>query len=417
MTSELPASFRLDEGTRRLSLDPRDPAFVQDPYVAYRAVLAVTPLVWWEQLGLWCVFGYAEGDQLLRDRRFGRELLHVTSREAVGWPPPAPHTRDFDAVDAHSLLEREPPVHTRLRRLINRAFVPRAVEGMRSAVEAIAEALASDFPVGPFDLLPAFATPLAVRVITRLLGVPDAMAPQLLDWSHRMVTMYGVGRTHAVEVDANAAARDFSAYVRQLVAVRRTAPGNDLLSVLIAAQEAGDALSDDELVSTVILLLNAGHEATVHALGNAVLTLLASGAPAAVRRGAPEQMALLVDELLRVRPPLHLFKRWVLEPLILQGIPLCVGDQVAVLLGAAGHDPRRISCPQAFDPSRTEAPHLGFGAGIHYCVGAPLARLELAVALEVLFTRWPNVALVEAPRVRDSWHFHGLERLLVQVRS
>ena len=417
MTAGLPASFRLDGAARRLSLDPRDPAFVQDPYASYRAVLAETPVAWWEQLGLWCVFGHAEGDQLLRDRRFGRELLHVTTREALGWPAPAPHTRDFDAVDAYSLLEREPPVHTRLRRLINRAFAPRAVERLRDEITAIAHEVVSAFPSGPFDLLPQYATPLAIRVITRFLGVPEPMAPQLLDWSHRMVAMYGVARTHAVEVDANAAARDFSAYVRALVGERRRHPGADLLSMLIAVRDAGEALNDQELVSTVILLLNAGHEATVHALGNAVHVLLTSGRPLAGLLADAGQRDRLVDEVLRVRPPLHLFKRYVLEPLERFGIPFRMGDQVAVILGAAGQDHRRHGCPHRFDPSRLDTDHLGFGAGIHYCVGAPLARLELAVALEVLFARWPALALVEPPRVRDSWHFHGLERLLVQVRS
>ncbi len=414
MTSGLPASFRLDPAARRLSLDPREPAFVQDPYAAYRAVLAQTPVAWWEQLGLWCIFGYAEGDQLLRDRRFGREVLHVTTREALGWPPPAAQTRDFDAVDAHSLLEREPPVHTRLRRLINRAFAPRQVEALRPALRASAEALVATFPAEPFDLLAGYATPFAIRVITRLLGVPEDMAPQLLDWSHRMVAMYGVGRTPAVEVDANTAAREFAAYVRELVDQRRRRPGDDLLSVLIAARDVGEALSDDELISTVILLLNAGHEATVHALGNAVHVLLTSVQTPARLVADAGQRDRLVDELLRVRPPLHLFRRYALEALELYGIPFRTGDQVAVLLGAAGQDSRRHGCPHQFDPSRADPDHLGFGAGIHYCVGAPLARLELSVALEVLFAGSPTLTLVDSPRVRDSWHFHGLEQLLVQ---
>ena len=417
MTAGLPASFRLDGTARRLSLDPREPSFVQDPYVAYRAVLAETPVAWWEQLGLWCVFGHAEGDQLLRDRRFGRELLHVTTREALGWPAPAPHRRDFDAVDAHSLLEREPPVHTRLRRLINRAFAPRAVERMRAEITAIAHELVSAFPSGPFDLLAHYATPVAIRVITRFLGVPDTMAPQLLDWSHRMVAMYGVARTHAVEVDANAAARDFAAWVRALVVERRQHPGADLLSELIAVRDAGEALDDDELVSTVILLLNAGHEATVHALGNAVHVLLTSGQTPAGLLATADQRDRLVEELLRVRPPLHLFKRYALEALELFGIPFRTGDQVAVILGAAGQDPRLLNCPHRFDPSRADPHHLGFGAGIHYCVGAPLARLELSVALEVLFAGCPALTLVDSPRMRDSWHFHGLEQLMVQRPS
>lgn len=412
----LPHSFALDPATRRLSLDPRDPTFVQDPYPAYAAIQAAASLVYWEQLGLWCVFGYHDVDRLLRDRRFGREILHVTTRDALGWPAPAAHTRDFDAVDAHSLLEREPPTHTRLRGLINRAFAPRRVAPLRPAIEALAHTLIDGFPDTPFDLIEAYATPIPVRIIAQLLGVPETMAPQLLDWSHRMVAMYGVGRTRAVEEDANAAAADFSAWLRALVAERRRAPGDDLLSLLIAAEADGERLSEPELVSTAILLLNAGHEATVHALGNAVhavLTQLDTTTRQTIFHDEA-QVARLVDEALRFRPPLHLFKRYVLEPLTWDGVDLPQGAQVAVLLGAAGRDARVNAQPERFDPTRHRPMHASFGAGIHYCVGAPLARLELQVALEALFLRCPSLELVETPRVQDSWHFHGLERLLVR---
>jgi len=411
----LPHSFALDVAARRLSLDPRDPTFLQDPYPAYAAIQAVASMVYWEQLGQWCVFRYEDVDQLLRDRRFGREILHLTTRDALGWPDPPAHTRDFDAVDAHSLLEREPPTHTRLRSLINRAFGPRRVAQLRPAIEALAHALIDDFPSTPFDLIEAYATPIPVRIIARLLGVSEAMAPALLAWSHRMVAMYGVGRTQAVEEDANAAAAEFSAWLRDLVAERRHAPGDDLLSLLIAAEDGGARLSEPELVSTAILLLNAGHEATVHALGNAVHAALTQ-CDAAERMDLVRdegQVARFVEEALRYRPPLHLFKRYVLEPLSWDGVDLPQGAQIAVLLGAAGRDPRVNVDPHRFDPTRLRPAHVSFGAGIHYCVGAPLARLELQVALQTLFQRCPTLALADVPRVQDSWHFHGLERLLV----
>lgn len=412
----LPHSFVLDRDARRLSLDPRDPTFVQDPFPAYAAVQAAGAMVYWEQLGLWCLFGQPEIDRVLRDRRFGREILHVTTRAALGWPEPSAHTRDFDAVDAHSLLEREPPTHTRLRALINRAFAPRRVAMLRPAMEVLANTLIDAFPEGPFDLIEAYATPIPVRTIARMLGVPEAVAPQLLDWSHRMVAMYGVARTPTVEIEANTAAADFSAWVRALIAERRQAPGEDLLSLLIAAEEDGERLSEPELVSTAILLLNAGHEATVHALGNAVHAALTQ-LTAAERVPILSDDVLtsrLVEEALRFRPPLHLFKRYVLEPLTLEGVALPLGAQVAVVLGAAGHDARVNDDPHRFDPSRARPVHASFGAGIHFCVGAPLARLELLVALQQLFLRCPTLSLAEAPRVSDGWHFHGLERLLVR---
>ena len=406
--------LRLDVGTRRLALAPRDPAFYSDPYRAYATLHAHAPVAYWEELGMWCFFAHADVDRLLRDRRFGREVLHVASRAELGLPEPAAHTRDFDAVDAHSMLEREPPAHTRLRSLVSRAFVPRRVEGLRPAVAAMVRALADAFPDGPFDLLEAYATPIPVRVIARLLGVPEAVAPRLLDWSHRMVRMYAYGRTRAVEDDANAAAAEFSAYVRGVIAERRAAPGDDLLSALAAATERADRLSDDELVSTTILLLNAGHEATVHAIGNAVRVILEQGADPAALFAGEAAAAHTVEEVLRFAPPLHFFARWVLEDTEAGGIRLTKGERIGLVLGATGRDPRANPEADRFDPTRAAPAHTAFGAGIHYCLGAPLARLELQVALSVLFARWPRLALAEPPRVCDSYPFHGLERLMVR---
>lgn len=404
---------RFDPVTRRLSLDPRDPAFFHDPYAAYATVLAQTPVAYWEELGCWCFFGLEEVNRLLRDRRFGREILHVATREELGWPEPAAHTRHFDEVDAHSLLEREPPVHTRLRALVSRAFVSRRVEALRPVIEEMAHGLVDAFPAEPFDLLTHYATPIPVHIIARMLGVPPAMAPQLLAWSHDMVAMYGVGRTYEVETRADRAAEEFSAYIRRLVAARRASPGDDLLSVLIAAEEQGETLSEAELVSTAILLLNAGHEATVHALGNAVHAVLAAGIDMPAIVPDEPRLATLVEELLRFVPPLHLFKRYVLADTAAYGISLRKGEQIALVLGATGRDPRVQACPARLMPERAHPQHTSFGAGIHFCVGAPLARLELQCALRVLFSRCPQLRLAGSPAVRDSWHFHGLERLLV----
>lgn len=403
-----------EPASRRLSLDPRDPRFYTDPFAAYEEILRHSPVAFWEQVGCWCLFGFEDVNRLLRDRRFGREILHVATREELGWPDPAPHTHDFDAVDAHSLLEREPPVHTRLRALVSRAFVSRRVESLRPVIEAMAHALVDAFPDRPFDLLERYATPIPVRIIARLLGVPESTAPQLLQWSHEMVAMYGVARDREVEVRANAAAAEFSGFIRELVATRRAAPGDDLLSVLIEAEAEGDRLSEAELVSTVILLLNAGHEATVHALGNAVHAILRHEVPMAALLGDDVAMSRVVEESLRFAPPLHLFKRYALEDLEVHGVTLRRGEQIALVLGATGRDGRVQEQPGHFLPDRPHPQHTSFGAGIHFCVGAPLARLELQCALRVLFQRCPSLRLVEPPTVKDSWHFHGLQRLLVQ---
>jgi cytochrome P450 len=407
--------MRFDVATRHLSLNPRDPAFYHDPYASYAAVLAQSPVAYWEELGCWCFFGYDEVNRLLRDRRFGREILHVATREELGLPAPRPHTQHFDEVDAHSMLEREPPVHTRLRALVSRAFVSRRVDALRPIIESMAHELVDAFPCEPFDLLTHYATPIPVRTIARLLGVPEAMAPQLLAWSHDMVAMYGVGRTYDIETRADTAAAEFSQYIRQLVAERRASPGDDLLSVLIEAEEQGDSLSEAELVSTAILLLNAGHEATVHALGNAVHAVLRQGVPMERFVHDDAAMARLVEESLRVVPPLHLFKRYVLADTEESGISLKKGEQIALVLGAAGRDARLHESPDLLLPDRAQSQHMSFGAGIHFCVGAPLARLELQCALRVLFQRCPRIALAGTAQPKDSWHFHGLDALFVQV--
>lgn len=409
----VPPSFSLDPDLKRLRLSPRDPLFVQDPYPAYAAVQAVCPTFFWEDYGLWCFSGYEAVNRLLRDRRFGRENR---------WGPPmldAPgreHLADFDGIERHSLLEREPPVHTRLRGLVNRAFVSRQIERLRPRVEALAHALVDGFAAERrIDLLPAFATPIPVTVIAEMLGVPVAMGPQLVDWSNRMVRMYTHRPSRTVQEDANAAARAFADYLRDYVGRRRAAPGDDLLSLLISASDGGERLSEDELITSVILLLNAGHEATVHQTGNAVRTILGEGGDPRRFFGDPAATEATVEECLRFDAPLHMFTRFAYETVEIEpGIVLQPGEQVALLLGAANTDPDAFFEPRRFDPGRSDQKNVTFGAGIHFCIGAPLARLELQVALKVLFARLPGLRLAETPAYRDVYHFHGLERLVVE---
>ncbi|CAN5510916.1 cytochrome P450 [soil metagenome] len=414
------SGLTLDVTARRLQVDPRNPAFYQNPYPLYARLHAEAPVVYWEQFGHWCFAGFADVNRLLRDRRFGREILHVATREELGLPEPSEHTRDFDAVDAHSMLEREPPAHTRLRSLVNRAFVSRQVERLRPAIAEMAHELIEAFPSdSPFDLLAAFAEPIPVRVIARMLGVPERIAPELLDWSHRMVAMYSYGRNRAIEEDANAAAASFSGFIRGYVAERRASPGDDLLSLLIEAEEDGARLSEDELISTAILLLNAGHEATVHAVGNGVKAILECREdPHCIdpvdrfRGNAVVENA--TEEILRFDPPLHMFTRFVLAETEESGIHLRKGEKIGLLLGATGRDPMVNSDPDRFDVCRENPRHTSFGAGIHFCVGAPLARLELQTALPILFQRCPDLRLAGKPSYRNAYHFHGLERLMVE---
>jgi cytochrome P450 len=402
---------------QRLRQSPRDPAFVQDPYPFYDAARALGPLFYWEDYGHPCAAGYDAVSALLRDRRFGREPLGGVR------PAPPSHLADFHAVDDLSLLDREPPAHTRLRGLVLRAFTSRRIAAMGPEVAALAERLLDARGAPEIDLLPSFAEQLPVIVIARLLGVPEAAAPDLLRWSHDMVAMYQARRDAGVEARANAAAREFAAYLSEQIARRRAAPRDDLLSHLIAAEEAGDRLSPAELVATCVLLLNAGHEATVHAIGNGVAAILASGRDPGALFADAEATASTVEELLRFDPPLHLFTRVARAEAEVLGHRFAPGDTVGCLLAAANRDPARYTDPARFAPERfrggnggDRAPaQLAFGAGIHFCVGAPLARLELAIALPMLFARWPDVALAAPLRFADRYHFRGLEALRLRV--
>jgi cytochrome P450 len=393
---------------RALSQSPRDPAFVQDPYPFYDRARAIGPLFLWEDYGFPCAASHAAVTALLKDRRLGRELPDDLK------PPRPDHLAGFYAIDDRSMLDREPPAHTRLRGLVLRAFTSRRIAALGPEIAALAHALIDRLDAPEVDLIPAFAERLPVVVIARLLGVPEARADDLLAWSHAMVAMYQARRDRAVEERAETAARAFAAFLRGSIDDRRRRPADDLISELIAAEAAGDRLDEDELVATCVLLLNAGHEATVHAIGNGVAAILAAGLDPAALFATTEATAAAVEEVLRFDPPLHLFTRVAREDVEFLGHRFRRGHTVGCLLAAANRDPERFPDPHRFDPGRPPGPHLAFGAGIHFCVGAPLARLELGLALPILFARLPGLALATPPRFADRYHFRGLEALRVR---
>jgi cytochrome P450 len=385
--------------------DPTAADFVQNPYPFYDVIRADGDLGYWEDYKRICAVSHRAVSALLRDRRFGREVPPEMAQ-----PIPA-HLKDFYAIEAHSMLELEPPTHTRLRKLVLRAFTSRRIQELAPEIETLSHELVAKLPKDqPFDLLRDFAQPLPIIVICRLLGVPEEMAQQLLQWSNDMVAMYQARRDRAIEDRANRAAAEFIAFLTGYVNERRAKPGDDLITSLIAAEEDGEKLSTQELIATCVLLLNAGHEATVHTIGNGVKTLLENGT-----RISADTAETCIEEVLRYDPPLHMFTRYAYEEVEVFGHTFQRGDEVALMLGAANRDPAVWQAPDRFDPLRPIQTNTSFGAGLHFCVGAPLARLEMQIALPILFDALPGLKLVEPPRYANLYHFHGLEALRVSA--
>lgn len=411
MTS--PAPFTLAD--RRASAQPRDLAFYRDPYAFYDAVHAESPAFFWDNYNHWCFAGFKDVSALLRDKRFGRQILHLMSREELGMPPPKAHTAAFDATEKYTLLNLEPPDHTRLRALVNRAFVSRNVEQLRPRIERLANELIDGFePEGHAELLRSFAVPIPAVVIAEMIGMPAEMAMQLVDWSNRMVAMYMYGVTYETELDANQASIEFIAYIRELIAARRANPREDLLTHMLTGEVNGEKLTDDEVISTTILLLNAGHEATVHTTGNAVKAIIESGLDPSTLFANEKQTEATVEECLRFDAPLHMFTRYALQDVELEGgLSFKQGEVIGLMLGAANRDPARFADANRFDPFRTDGANVSFGAGIHFCIGAPLARIEMQVALKTLFNRLPGLRFAAPPQYKNIYHFHGLEKLEV----
>ena len=401
-----------DSELRILDLDVTDNNFVQNPYEVYGKLHRDAKVFYWSQLGFWCVHHFDDVNRLLRDKRFGRQILHCATRDELGWPEIPERLKPFHDVEQYSPLELEPPEHTRVRLMVNRVFVSRQIERLRPRIESLAHRLIDGFIANrQVDLMPAYSTPIPVIVIAEMLGLPVNCADQLLEWSHKMVAMYQSNRDREIEDEAVAATIAFVDFIRAQIAEKRKNPKDDLISTLLA-KDAAEPVREDELVTICIVLLNAGHEATVKSLGNSIKCLLQSRADTQKLFATSESTILAVEELLRVDPPLHLFHRYALEDVEIMGVNFKKGDKIGLLLGAANHDPNRFSNPNEFDPGRTSQAHVTFGAGIHFCVGAPLARLEMQVALPILFQRLPNLRLSEMPEYSNTYHFHGLKKLL-----
>jgi cytochrome P450 len=391
--------------------DPRDTTFLTDPYPVFASLRTKGPVHWHEELGLAVAVSHAACSEVLRDRSAGRLWQ---DRE------PASSFAAFNLLHQNSLLESEPPRHTRLRRLISAAFARGHTERLRPSVRTIAGSLVSSLRSaisadGSADLLTHLAAPLPIEVIAELLGVPAEDRPRLQPWSNAIVKMYEYGLPADAAAEAETAAREFVDYLRSLAARRASAPGPDLVSDLVAVRDGTDRLSDDELVGTAVLLLMAGHEATVNVVGNGVLALLTHREEWSRLVADPSLLPTAVEELIRFDAPLQLFERTATAPTTVAGYSLRPGDKVAALLGAAARDPLVFPSPDRLDVGRSPNAHLGFGAGIHYCVGAPLARVEIAAALEALVTQLPELRLAGEPERRPEFVIRGLRTLPVQA--
>ena len=401
----------LDELTSRFDVD--DPAFIADPYPTLNAIREATPIYLDEPSGRWVVTRFADVHATLRDRRLGRDHRHAFSPADIGRADPDPRWSDFHEHEAWSLLCLEPPDHTRLRRLISKVFTPTSIARLQPMIESTSDALLDRCAeLGEFDLLADYAQPYSVAVICSMLGVPVEDTQRLLDWSHAIVKMYELRASDDTKRAANDAAREYIAYTRDLIDQKRRQPDDRLVSQLVEVEDAGEVLTEDEIVSTAMVLVEAGHEATVNTLGNGFRTLMHHRDQWRRLTTAEVAPATAIEELLRYDAPLQMFERWVLEPGVeIAGRPIEVGDEVAMLFGSAQRDPRRFDRPDVFDVARGDAAHIGFGGGLHFCIGAPLARAELARSVTGLVVRFPGLDLIEEPAYHPTFVIRGLTSL------
>jgi cytochrome P450 len=408
-----------------VGFDVLDPAFRADPYPRLAELRETTPVFYDPRVDKVFLTRYADVSSVLRSRKFGTAVTHVLSRDELGWPPPDARQADFDRFEDNHLLNNEPPVHTRLRGLVGKAFTPKRVEQLRERIAAVVdETLAELAGRKAFDLVADFAEPLPVIVIAELLGVPAEHCANLRAWSAAIVKMYELDHSDEQQRAANDAVIAFSAFVREIVTQRRAQPADDLITALAQVEEAGEMLTEDELIGTCILLLNAGHEATVNGTSSAIITLMRRRDQwdrfvAAAQAGNAPFLKTAIEELLRFDTPLPLFERWVLEDTEVAGVPLTRGSKVALVYASANRDERMFAAADMLDLTRDPNPHVTFGLGIHFCLGAPLARLELQTALPALARHCPNLHLADdqAPLAYPGFIIRGVQALPVRAHA
>jgi cytochrome P450 len=380
-----------------------DPEFISDPYPGLAELRQHGKPVWSDELGVFLAATHKDANQVLRTRSLGR--IFQPKHPEDQW-------NTFNYLHADSILDSEPPKHTRLRSLVTQAFNPKKIDSLRPTVATIVDSLLDDleeaFFRGNADLIHHFAEPLPVKVIASLLGFPPEDEHLLRPWSQAIVKMYEVSPSDTDQAEAKKAADEFAAYVERLMLERKENPGVDLISDLAQVEDGGDRLSTTELIATCVLLLNAGHEASVNGLGNGMVQALERPDQMALLRSNPQEITpTAIEEFLRFDSPLHLFERTATSDTEVGGVMVPEGQKIAALIGSANRDETVFDNSDTMDLTRDPNPHIGFGAGIHFCIGAPLARMEMSVALPKLMERFPDLDLAGDPTSRGTFVLRG----------
>ena len=389
-------------------LNVNDPEFIRNPYPVLAELRAVGKPAWHESMQLWLAATHADASAVLRSKTLGRIFT--------------PHEPDdlwetFNWLHADSIMENEGSKHTRLRTLVSKAFNRSQIERLAPRIDSIiTELLDVCHDKKEFDLLADFAEPLPVRVIAELLGVSRSDENHLRPWSQAIVKMYEFDVTPDEEAHAEKASREFADMITDMVEHRKAKPTSDLVSELAQVEDSGERLTLRELIATCVLLLNAGHEASVNAFGNGFVSALNDGEASNLLRTEPRSIAeTAVEEFLRFDAPLQLFERTAMSDTEINGVVIKSGEKIAALLGSANRDETVFDNPDTFNVSRTPNSHIAFGGGIHFCLGAPLARLEMNRSLPALFERFPSISIREIPEQRETFVLRGYKKILVSM--
>lgn len=389
-------------------IDFRNPAVIENPYPHLAELRKYDKPIWHPELKVFLAATHRDANEVLRNKGLGR--IYKDRLPESEW-------QVFNWLHSDSILDSEPPKHTRLRSLVLKAFNRNRIEGMREDVLRITNTLLAEIldKSGDFDLIADYAEPLPVKVIALLLGFPPEDEHLLRPWSQAIVKMYEVNPPIEHQKQAQQAAQEFADYVHKLMESRKRDPQNDLITELTQVHEAGEKLSTHELIATCVLLLNAGHEASVNGFGNGMVALLKDQQQRDLLFSDPDKYSeTAIEEFLRFDSPLQYFERTATSEVEISGVKIPVGEKIVSLLGSANRDQSVFADADKFDITRQPNPHIGFGAGIHFCIGAPLARMEMSVSLPALIKRFPQLQLAQEPVRRPTFSLRGYEKVLVR---